>query len=464
VPRPPTSRSVSISPRLLVATCAFLAIIVVSNNSAGSVAQPAIGRAFDAGPADVGWVVFGFGTAFAVATAVWGGLARRFGLGPSLAMGTTLVAVGSALAVVAPSLAWLVAARIVQGLGAGAIPTLSTAAVARRFEVADRARALGTIVAAVGLGLAVGPLLGGAALELAGWQGPMAFGLLAAPAIVVLARTDRERDPAARIDLVGALTVAAAVVATTFALNRLPVIGLAPLTLGALGVLAVTVPLIVRRSHRDDAFVPRRVVADPAFTRVVALGAVGMSAFLGSLILVPVAAAEAHGLDGLALGLVILPLAIVSAVVSINNGRFQARLGRRTTTIVSLVALSAGALATGVLGAGAAPVVIALALVPIGFGFGLLQAPLINELTVAFGDADRPVAIGLYNLMFFIGGAAGAALATAIVQSGVELPFFAGRVVPGFSTTEVLLAVAPAAAVAILVTRRRTGQGAVLPD
>src|ERR671910_3130665 len=101
-----------ISPRLLVPISAFLAIIVVSNNSAGSVAQPARGEAFGAGPADVGWVVFGFGTAFAVATAVWGGLARRFGLGPSLAIGVVLVSSGSVLAALAPSLPWLVAARV----------------------------------------------------------------------------------------------------------------------------------------------------------------------------------------------------------------------------------------------------------------------------------------------------------------------------------------------------------------
>jgi MFS family permease len=417
------------------------------------VAQPAIAAAFDAGPADVGWVVFGFGTAFAVATAMWGGLAGRFGLGPSLAIGVTLVSAGSALAVIAPSLPLLVAARIVQGLGAGAIPTLSSSAVARHFDGPERAGALGALVAAVGLGIALGPLLGGAALEFVGWQGPMAFGIVAAPAAILLARTDRERDPSARIDLIGAALVAVAVVATTFTLNRLPVLGLAAPTVASLSLVAIALPLIALRSRRVDAFVPRRIVTDPAFTRVVALGALGMVAFLGSLVLVPVAAARAHGLDGLALGLMILPLAMVGAIGSVNNARVQARLGRRTTTIVSLVALAGGALGSGLLGAGAPPPVVALALVPLGLGFGLLQAPLVNELTVAFGDRDRPVAVGLYNLMFFIGGAAGAAVATALVQSGIELAPFAGRAVPGFSTTEVLLATAPALAVVVLLAR-----------
>src|SRR5919106_1075652 len=76
-----------IGSRLMVAIFAFLAFIVVSNNTAASIAQPAIGHAFGAGPADVGWVVFGFGATFAVGTAVWGGLARRRGIRPSLATG-----------------------------------------------------------------------------------------------------------------------------------------------------------------------------------------------------------------------------------------------------------------------------------------------------------------------------------------------------------------------------------------
>ena len=412
----------------------------------------------------MGWVVFGFGTAFALGTALWGGLARRLGLGPSLAAGVVMVAGGSLLAAVAPSLPWLIAARIIQGLGAGAIPTLSTAAIARRFEGAARARALGAVIAAVGLGMALGPLLGGIALELVGWPGPMAFGLVAAPAAILLARTDRDRDPTARIDLVGAALVSAAVVATTFSLNRLPVLGLVPLTVGALVVLAVTLPLLAQRARTSGAFVPHRIVADPAFTQIVALGAVGMSAFLGSVVLVPIAAARAHGLGGLGLGLLILPMAIVAATVSFNNARAQARLGRRTTTIVSLAALAVGALTTGLLGAAAPPAITAVALIPIGIGFGLLQAPLVNELTAAFDDADRPVAVGLYNLLFFIGGAAGAAIATALIQAGVELPIFVGRAVPGFSTTEVLLAVGPALAATILVRRGGFRRTAVIAE
>lgn len=458
-PRLPVSTQPSGSPaidrRRLLAVLAALVFVVVSNNSAGSLAQPAIGVAFDAGPGDVGWVVFGFSLAFAVATAVWGGLARYVGLGPALAAGTILFAVGSLIAPLSPSLPLLVAARIVQGLGAGAIPTLSAAIVARRYDGAERSRALGTIVAAVGVGLAAGPLLGGLALEAFGWRGPVALGILALPAAVVFLREDTDRDRSVPLDALGALLVSVAVVALTFSLNRLPILGLVPITMTFLAVTVLATTLVAVRARRPNAFLPARIVAHPDFLRVVALGAVGMSAFFGSLILVPVAAAAAHGLTGLALGLVLLPMAVAGAITSFNNGRVEAWLGRRRTTQASLASTAVGAVLLAALGAGVPPAVTALALVPLGIAFGLLGPPLLNELTVAFDGADRGVAVGTYNLAFFMGGAVGGALATALVQVGLEIAPFAGRPVPGFSTAELLLAVGPVVAIIVLVVRGR---------
>jgi MFS transporter, DHA2 family, metal-tetracycline-proton antiporter len=455
-------RNAAINQRIVVPTFVLLVVVVVANNSAGSLAQPAIAEAFGGGPADVGWVVFGFGTSFAISTALWGGLAARFGLGRCLAIGVLLVALASGAAAAAPTLPALVAARIVQGIGAGAIPTLSTATVARLFTGADRQRALGTIVASVGLGLAIGPILGGLALEWFGWRGPMAFGIVAAPAALVVARIADPGNPAARLDVPGAILVAALVAAATFLLNRLPVLGISPPTIVAAAVLVATGALVAARSARPSAFLPRRIVGNPAFTRLVVVGALGMVAFLGTLVLVPIAAARAHGLDGIGLGLVILPLAVTGMIASRNSAWVQTAVGRRGTTMISLVSLAMAAAAVGLLGAATPPVVIALALLPVGVGFGLLQAPLVNELTVAFGDADRPLALGLYNLGFFLGGASGAAIATALVQSGVELPWFAGRIIPGYSTTELLLAIPPLAGMVILggQMRRRPAEAA----
>jgi DHA2 family metal-tetracycline-proton antiporter-like MFS transporter len=448
-----------ISPRVLLAILFGLITIVVANNSAGSLAQPAIGEAFGAGTADVGWVVFGYSGAFAVSTAVWGGLARRLGVGPSISIGILIFSVGSLAAALAPSLPAVIAARIVQGLGSGAIPTLATAIIAARFAAGPvRSRALGTTVSGVATGLAFGPIVGGLALIAVGWQGPLAFGILAAPAALVLYRVLPERDPTARIDLPGVAGVAVAVIAATLSLNRLPVDGLTPVTVGAVVVLVVALVLLGRHARRPDAFVPRRIVAAPAFRTAAVLGAIGMSTFLGSLVLVPVAGARAYDLDGLALGLLLLPMAVTAAIASLQNARIQAWLGRRATTTISLAGLALGAALLGLFGVTTSPAVMALVLTPIGFGFGLLNPPLLNELTSAVEEQDRALAVGTYNLVFFLGGAAGAATATALVQAAAELPIVAGRLVPGYSTVELLFVVLPLVAAAV-VWRRIGGRG-----
>lgn len=443
-----------IGPRLLVAVFALLVIVVVANNSAGALAQPAIGAAFGAGPADVGWIVFGFATSFAIGTAIWGGLARRFGLGRCLAVGVSVFVAGSALAVLGPSLPVVVAARVLQGFGAGAIPTLSISALALEFDGPDRARALGTIVASVGLGLAAGPILGGLALEAFGWRGPLSFGIVAAPAALVLGRLGRGTPPSGKLDLLGAGLVIVAVGTAMFSLNRLPLIGLGPGTVASLVLLAGSGLWLAARSAGGEAFVPRRIVGAPGFGRLVVLGALGMFAFFGLLVLVPVAVAQAHDLGGIGLGLVLVPMAVVGAVASRINGSVQARIGRRLTTRLSLACMALGSLLVAAAGAAAPPPVLALVLLPIGLAFGLLQAPLVNEVSTSFPEADRPIAVGLYNLAFFLGGAAGGAVATALVQAGVELPLFAGRLVPGFSTTLMILAIGPLAALAVELVRR----------
>ena len=68
----------------LVAALATLVLITVATNTTASLAQPQIGQTFAVGPADTGWVVFGYSATFAVGTALWGGIARRIGIVRSL--------------------------------------------------------------------------------------------------------------------------------------------------------------------------------------------------------------------------------------------------------------------------------------------------------------------------------------------------------------------------------------------
>ena len=447
-----------VPPGLVLGTLAALVIIVVANNSMGSLAQPDIATAFGAGPADVGWVVFGYSVSFAVSTAIWGAIGRRFGIGRALSVAIVILALASVAAAVAPSLTLLVACRVLQGFGSGAIPTLGNALIGRHYHGPARAAALGVIVGSVGTGLAIGPLLGGVLLDFAGWRAVVGLGLLTAPTSLLVLRADRQAgDAGGRIDLVGAALVGSAALAAVFLLNRLPVLGLAPITIVALAVLALALPAAGWHSLvRGGTFLPRAVIAEPNYRRLVALGAVGMSAFLGCLVIVPIAVERAQGLAGLELGLVLLPMALTSAVLSPNNGRVTARLGHGRTARLSLALLALGPLLLASLGAAASPLALSAALVPLGAGFALLNAPLIDQLMTIFEGPLAPVAVGSYNLLFFLGGSFGAALSTALLQARLHLPLLpADAAEPGFAAAALLLAALPALA-ALLLWRAST--------
>ena len=444
---------------MLLAVLATLVAITVATNTTASLAQPEIGQTFSVGPADTAWVVFGYSATFAVGTAVWGGIAARIGLVRALVFGVGILGIGSILAAVAPSLELLVGSRLLQGIGSGAIPTLSTALIAGRFDGADRARALGVIIAAVGGGQALGPLVGGVLIEFVGWRAAVSIGAVAIPAVAVLARSQSGRvAPAGEIrpiDWVGAALVSVFALGLTFVLNRGPLLGFTVLTIiPTLAALAAGVALWTRGATRPDAFVPRDILAHPIFRRVVPLGAVGLSAFVGTIVLIPTLGSRVYGLDGISLGLLLLPLATAATIASPSNARVQAWIGTPATTRVALSLLAAGPMFIGL---GAVPlglVALAPGLVMLGVGFGLLNAPLLSRLTHGITGARQPVAVGIYNLSFFLGGAVGAAVSSAIVQAQFDLPGLESAL-PGFTTAELLLAVGPGLA-AVLA---RTGDG-----
>lgn len=433
------------SPRLLVGTVFLTFAIAVANTTSGAIAQPAVAEAFAAGAADVGAIVFGYSTTFAIMTAVYGSLARRFGLGRCLTFGVVLVALGAGVAVAAPNLPTLVAARVVQGIGAGALPTLSMALLSRRLSGTARARALGINVAAVGMGFAAGPLVGGLLLEAFGWRGAMALGLLVAPAALILPRLAPEPgDPGAPLDPPGIALLAVAVGGLVLMVNRLPLLGLGStiLAIGTVTAVAWTALVIRSRRHREPAL-PLRELADPVLRRAMMLGGMGQTAFFGMLVLAPIVAARVHDIERFQLGLLLLPMALIIAFVSPRNAWVSERIGRRATTAVSLSVIGLAATFLAWQGAGAPVTMLEAGLLTAGAGFGLLGAPLVNEVSRRFPDSRRSVALGVYNLAFFLGSASGGAISTGFVQGGLEIEPFAGRVLPGASTGLLVLAVLP---------------------
>lgn len=135
-----------------------------------AVALPSIARDLGSNPSQLQFVVNGFNVCFALFTIVWGRLSDRIGYRLSFQMGVVLTLVGSLMSAVAPSLILLDIARVIAGIGAAAVLTMSATIISHAYEGPQRTRAFTAFGTVSGLGLASGPLLAGLIIAVAGWR------------------------------------------------------------------------------------------------------------------------------------------------------------------------------------------------------------------------------------------------------------------------------------------------------
>ena len=131
---------------------------------------PDIRQDFGASQGQAGWVITGYLLVFAVGIPLYGRIADLYSLRRVFAVGLVVLAAGSLVCALAPTLPLLVAGRIVQAAGASAIPALGFASVAKALPPGERGTALGLLSSSVGVGAAVGPVVGGVIAGLTGWQ------------------------------------------------------------------------------------------------------------------------------------------------------------------------------------------------------------------------------------------------------------------------------------------------------
>src|SRR5687767_15330180 len=153
-------------------------------SAAVAVTLPAIAADLGLTTGGASWVISLYALMLAVATAVYGRVADLAGIRLPLLVGVGLMTGGAVLVAFAPSFEVLLGARLLQGFGAAAVPTLGTAIVSARYEGTVRTSALGRVAGMAAAVSALGPLAGGLVADLAGWRAVVALpalGLLVVP-------------------------------------------------------------------------------------------------------------------------------------------------------------------------------------------------------------------------------------------------------------------------------------------
>ncbi len=380
---------------------------------------------------------------------LWG--ARRLFLGAIVCF-----TIGSLLAGLAQTLDQLIAARAVQALGGGALVPVATAAASHLFEGHERPRALGVIGALTFLGMAAGPFLGAAILDLVRPEAALIrLGILGGPAAGLLAPawryvffvnvpvglaalafgwaatagwdTPRAR---ARVDLVGALLFTVALGAILVGVTLLgegagatPAAGIDP-TLVSAGFIAVGaaagVGAILLGRRRREPFLDPRLFADRVFASAALVslltGYAFATAIVGSAVFVDRVLYGGPDDQRLALG----ALAAATAAGALASGWLVRRWSLRAVTALGLGASIAGLLWMGTWDARVTYPVVAAAGGLFGLGFGLTVTPRSTAAVEAVGRSRFGAASATVTVARMIGMAVGLAVLTAYGSTAID--------------------------------------------
>jgi MFS family permease len=419
-------------------------------SSSAAIALPVIGSDLDVSTGVGAWAISLYALMLAVATAVYGRVSDLVGIRLPLVVGVTLMTVGALAGALAPSFGVLLVARLLQGAGAAAVPTLGVAIVSARFSGAEKGVALGRVAGMAAAVSCLGPLAGGVIEGLLGWRVVIALPMLGILLLPLLWRSVPTEGSGARLDLFGAVLVAATaagVVLLVQSPSTGPLVAVVGGVLAALGVPAVAA--WVRR--RPNGFLPVTVIRNPAVVRsALAAGAVP-AAWFALLIAVP-AVLVGRGWEPWQVGVALIP----SAVTGLMAPRVAGPLLNRVGPAVSLAtAATTAAVALGVASLGAyagSATLLVTAVVAVTFAFGLGQPALMEAVGDAVSDDVRGVALGVATLFFLVGGGVGSAVVGGLGE------------VLGMPYALLLLAALPLAGIVALGPQRGRGARAELAD
>ncbi|MCQ4079925.1 MFS transporter [Streptomyces sp. RB6PN25] len=411
--------------------------MVILDVTVVTVAVPSLGSDLRAGASALQWVVDGYTLAFAALMLLCGRLGDRFGHRRTFVAGLVVFTAASAACGAAPTAGLLIAARLVQGIGAALMVPASLALLRAAYpEPEARARAFGAWAALSGLGAAAGPLVGGLAVRFLDWRAAfginLPFGLLA---IVLTVRSVPAPAPRAgtSLRLPAQLLGIASLAALTAGLNEAGALGWSdPLVTGCLGAgiaaglgCAALVRWPAPRQPRLPSHRARGLAGGTMVGLLLNLGIYGLI-YLATLYF-----QRLRGYSPLEAGLGLLPLFAVMTASSFLSGRLCAHTGPRVPMVAGLLAGSAG-LAGWVLAGPHSPyasLVIPMALAGGGTAFTM---PAATTAVMESAPTERGgTAAATLNTARQIGSALGVALFGSLAAS---------RFIPGLHLSALLAA------------------------
>ena len=412
--------------RLVLAFVCATAFAVVLNGTMLPVALPEIGDALSLGPVALGWIITGYFLVNGVAIPFFGRLADLHGVDRLYTIGLAVFFFGSFLCVVAPNFALLMSGRLVQGAGAAAVVGLGPTAVSLVFPRGRRGRSLGLVGAAIGVGAASGPVLGGLVTDLVGWRwlfvAGILFGALAPFAPRVLPRG--ATSPGGRLDLAGGLLFAGALGGGLLALTQGAEDGVGSLVFllsAAVSVLALA-GFVLRQRTAPVPFVPRVLLGNRAYVWLCVATLLLVGVIIAVEVAVPLPLAGIGGLGATQIGLVLMPSALITVVWGPASGGIVDHLGVALPTALGVAACVVAVVLLSGFGVGGSAWVTGALVAVVAAGTTLAKIATSTGVSLAVPEENLPSGISVNEMVWISGTSVGTALFSAVAVARSDAP------------------------------------------
>lgn len=410
---------------LVLAICCTSLLVVTMDSTIVNVALPALRRDLDAEVAELQWTIDAYTLVLASFLMLAGSTADRVGRRRTFQVGLSVFGLGSLACSLAPTAEWLIAARVLQALGGAMLNPVAMSIITNTFtDRVERARAIGVWGAVAGVSLGVGPVLGGALVDSAGWRA--VFWINVPIVLLAIAGTARyvpesRAARARRIDPIGQLLVMAALGGCVSGLIEGPRRGwssagvLAPTALAVVAVLA----LLVYEPRRADPLLELRFFRSVPFAGATVTAVAAFCAFGSFLFVNPLYLQDVRGLPALDAGLYMVPVAVLIVVLAPISGRIVGRWGTRWPMVVAGVATAASGVWLAQLTPTTPPSVLLGGYALFGIGVGMINPPITNSAVSGMPPSMAGVAASVASTSRQTGTALGVAVSGAIVGSAL---------------------------------------------
>ena len=412
--------------RILAALMMSMALIALDSTIVAT-AVPSIVRQLG-GFSSVPWLFSSYLLTQAATVPLYAKFADMAGRKPVLLTGIAMFVLGSALCGVAWSMPTLIAARAIQGIGAGAVQPISMTIVGDLYSVAERGRVQGYMASVWGAAAVLGPTLGGVFTDYVSWRWIFWINLpIGGLAAAMLVRNFRERVErrSHRIDVLGSVTLTAGCALLILGLLEGRAWGwLSGRTLAVLGAAAVLLALFVLQERRAAepvlplwVFRRRTLVVGNLAQFLVGAVVLGLSAYLPSYV------QAVAGTGALVAGFVLASLSIGWPLAASVSGRVYVRIGFRDTALIGAAFLVAGTAGYAVLPQRAPVWLIAVPGLVVGLGLGFAASSMTVAVQSVVGWDRRGVVTGANIFARSIGSAVGVAVFGSLLNGTVVSRF-----------------------------------------